>query len=117
VLAVDEAGVGEEADAAQAQVAGVVAGLGQDAGAERERRHADGEAAVAALDEREIGMAATHRTPADRDRPGTARDRPIMPVAETYRNRWITHCYRSISATFRTAPRGAGGLTPGPFPC
>ncbi len=50
----------KSADALQAELARVVAGLGEHAGAEREGRHADGEAAIAALDGGEIGVAAGH---------------------------------------------------------
>jgi hypothetical protein len=56
-----EVRIGEQRDAAQAQFQCLVAGFGQDAGAERERRHAQREPAVAALGQGEVGVAAAHR--------------------------------------------------------
>ena len=53
-------GIGEERDARETELARAVSSLGEHAGAERERRHPDGEAAVASLDGGEIGVAAGH---------------------------------------------------------
>ena len=56
-----EARIGEQCDAAHAEHAGVVADLGQHAGAEDDRRGVDHERRVAALGRRVV-VAATHGT-------------------------------------------------------
>jgi hypothetical protein len=60
VLAGGKPRIGEQGDARQSQLAGVLAGFAKDARTKRERRHPDGEASVAAFDGGEIGMATGH---------------------------------------------------------
>ncbi len=62
VLARLQARVGEKRNALEPELARVLAGFGQHARAERERRHPDGKAAVASLDGGEIGVTARHRS-------------------------------------------------------
>jgi len=60
MLTACERAIGEQRDALQPELRRVVAGFGEDTGAERERGHSDGESAIAALDGGEIGVTAGH---------------------------------------------------------
>ncbi len=61
MLAAGEIAVGEKRDARQPEFRGVVAGFGQDARTERERRHAERETAIAPFECGKIGVTASHR--------------------------------------------------------
>jgi hypothetical protein len=61
VLAAGQVAIGEQGDARESELGGIVAGFAQHAGAERERRHAERESAVAAFEGGKVGVTASHR--------------------------------------------------------